>query len=252
MDVCGEALAPVAYLLQEDVVELLRSAVGGGDFEPSVELAGIDGLPGEQRPDLVEARVEFVTRDQKPPAYVCRVRLVGGGPAVVDGEVPEVGQHRNRETRGKAVAPNLERWRRIRVYADAGLLGFDEELSLTGEPQLIVGPLVDPLLADLDRRFLDHLAKRELMLSGIEDVPSERREQGRDEIRARLRLVIRSADIVALVALERGNQPGNLSTRLRLRRRIAHDDRRRRDSRRSRIFSQIALSCAHSFGESPI
>ena len=213
MDVCGEALAPAAYLLQEDFVELLGPAAGGGDFEPPVELAGIDGLPGEQRPELVEARVEFVTRDQKPPAHVCRVRLVGDGLAVVDGEVPEVGQHRYRETRGKAVAPDLERWRRSRVDADAGLLGFDEELSLTGEPQLVVGPLVDPFLAYLDGRFLDHLAKRELMPSRIENVPSERREQRRDEVRARLRLVIDSAEIITLVALERGNQPGNSCTR---------------------------------------
>ena len=250
IDVRRQKRAPAAHLLQEQVIELLGPAVGGIEFEPPVELAGINGLPGKQRPEFVEARVEFVTRDEKAPAHVYRVRLVGGGLAVVDGEVPEVAQHRYRETRGKAVAPDLKRRRRSRVEADAGLLGFDEDLSLTGEPQLVVGPLIDPFLAYLDGRFLDHLTKRELIPSRIVNVPSKRREQRRYELRACLRLVVDSAEIISLIALERSNQPGNCCTRLRLRRRIAHDDRRR-DSRRSRIFSQIALSCAQSLVESP-
>ena len=61
MDVRREALAPAAHLLQEEVVELLGPAAGGGDFEPLVEFAGIHGLPGEQRPEIVEPRVKLVT-----------------------------------------------------------------------------------------------------------------------------------------------------------------------------------------------
>ena len=78
--------------------------------------------------------------------------------AVINRELMEVGQDGDRQARRISIATCLKRCIAAAVDTNIRLLRFDKELTLTRQTQLVVRPLGQLLLANLNSRFLDHLS----------------------------------------------------------------------------------------------
>ena len=124
----------------------------------------------------------------------------GLDPAVVDGELLEIGE----DGEGQLGAPRIaaELVRRLDVVLDVhrGLLGLDEELALLADAEGVVrrfGRAADPHLVLVDDLLV--LLREPL---GVVDVPAERGEEGINELVADGGLAECGVAVLVVVALE--------------------------------------------------
>ena len=98
MDVDGEPCSPGANLAQEQIIKLFGSASRAFNGEATIKVAGVDCIPREERPDFVKLPFKVLTRKQMKSRYGCLIRHRGDGTAIIDRQMPEVGQNGNRQT----------------------------------------------------------------------------------------------------------------------------------------------------------
>ncbi len=202
MNISCETLAPRPHLAQEKVVKLIGTVPGHIDGEAAIKIARVHRLTRQKRPQLVEARFKLFVSDKQNTRDMRFIGVVWRGPAVIDRQLMKVGQDRDRQACRITVAPRLEGGIPTPINAHIRLLGFDEELALACKAQLIVRLLGKPLFADFNRCLFDNFPKPERLAGDVVYVPSKCREQRRDKIRARLRLIIGRTQIICFVAPE--------------------------------------------------
>jgi len=120
--------------------------------------------------------------------------LVGLGrldAAVIDGDLLEVGEDRQRELGGPGIAAQLVGGGGVGLDIDGGFLGLDEELADPADAEAVIGGLGRP--ADLDRVLVDDVLVGLGVALLVVDVPAEGFEERVDELAADLGLVVAAA-----------------------------------------------------------
>ena len=256
VNISCETLAPRPHLAQEKVVKLIGTVPGHIDGEAAIKIARVHRLTRQKRPQLVEARFKLFVSDKQNTRDMRFIGVVWRGPAVIDRQLMKVGQDRDRQACRITVAPRLEGGIPTPINAHIRLLGFDEELALACKAQLIVRLLGKPLFADFNRCLFDNFPKPERLAGDVVYVPSKCREQRRDKIRARLRLIIGRTQIICFVAPEVLDKISHPSTGSVLRVNGCHAvcfrAPRRREFRRFRICVQTLFKRSHSADVSPM
>jgi hypothetical protein len=173
VNVNGQAFAPGTDLAQEEVIKLIGTQSGNIDRKIAVELAGIHRCSGKQRPKLVKTGLEILAVDEEPPRDVRLVGLARQRNAIVDGKLMKVGQDGDRQARRITVAPSLERSISASIHVDAGFFCLYEQLALSRQTQLIVGPFGQLLLTHLDSGFFDDLSQPKWLPGSVVNIPTE-------------------------------------------------------------------------------
>jgi hypothetical protein len=138
------------------------------------------------------------------PPRACRRRL---DPAVVDGELLEVGEDAQRQLGRPGIAAELEGGGSVDPQIDRRLLGLDEELAHAANTERIVWCAA--VEAHLDRVLVHHVLVLLRIAGGVVDVPAERREERVEKLAPHLSLVVRRVEVLLAVAREALDQLKN-------------------------------------------
>jgi len=193
-DVSRKGLAPAFDVFKEGIAERFHAfaAFAGGVL---VERAAQNRFAGKHRGDFIPAFGKFGVFDLKDGRGAGLVFGTGLVARIVNNEVPEIRQDRQRQLRGVGVAAELKRRCGINTDADGGFLGFEKEFAsaapaggASADVEAIVGRLGGA--ADLDGVFIDNFAVSLGISLVIVDVPSQRLEHGIDEVDAKLGLAV--------------------------------------------------------------
>ena len=183
-DVPREHVAPLLDFGKEGVVNRGRAFPGPARFHVVVERASLDGVGREEALEVVPA-FEVVGVAEKHGAggrgFVGLVRLDA---AVVDRELLEVGEERDRELGGPGVAAELERGACVFGDAYGRFLGLGKEDAAAADAECVVRGL--GCACDLDGLFVDDRLEDFGQAGFVGDVPTERLEEGVEELGAEL------------------------------------------------------------------
>ena len=159
-----------------------------------------DSVLGEFRGDLVPACEVVLIRQVQSTTDARFIVGTWPGETLVNCELLEVRQDRERQLGRPCVA--LELIRRIGVVLDVDgrLLGFQKELARAADPETVIR------CADLDRVFVDNIFVRLSMAGLVGDVPAESFEERIDELLSNLGLVVSLTAVRLGVLLESLNQ----------------------------------------------
>ena len=199
-EVAGQLLAPALDLGQERVVHLGGAPLGLRGLGVPVERALEDGFLGEDPRDLVPPGVVLVAGQVEDARGARRIAPLGLDPAVVHGELGEVGEDGQRELGRPRVAPELERGPGVVLDLHAGALRLHEELARPADAERVVGGLGQA--ADDDRVLVDHVLVRLGVAGDVGHVPAQRGEERVHELDPRLGLVVRTGHVRGAVLVE--------------------------------------------------
>ena len=124
--------------LEEFVVNVGGALLGPVFLDELVERAFEDRVAGEHAGNLVPAFSVFGAGNVKDAGEGGVVFLVGLDAAVIDGELLEVGEDRERELGGPGVAAELEGRTDIVLDVHRGFLGFEKELARAADAEAVV------------------------------------------------------------------------------------------------------------------
>jgi len=160
---------------------------------------------GEDAGDLVPLRLVLVVGEVQGAGGRRLVVLVRADAGVVDGELLEVGQDRERELRRPGVATELIGGVGIVLDPDRRALGLDEELARPTYAERVIRRLGCP--ADLDRVLVNDILVRLGVALFVVHVPTERLEERVEKLTPKLCLVVLAREVGFPVLAEPLDEP---------------------------------------------
>ena len=126
----------ISFRNSASTVAVPRLPVGDGVL---VEGAFEDGVLGEDGGDLVPSGQVVAIGEVENAAGAGLVGWVWANPAIVDGELLEIGEDGERQLGRPGVAAELIGGAEFVLEIDGGLLGFEEELARAADAEAVVG-----------------------------------------------------------------------------------------------------------------
>ena len=184
-------------------------AIGDGIL---VEGAFEDRVLGKNGCDLVPSGQVVPIGQVENASGAGFIRQVRASPAIVDGELFEIRQDRQREFGRPGIAAKLIGGTEFVFQIDGGFLGFEEKFPGAADAETVVRGF--GIAADLDGIFVDDIFVRLGVTLLIGDIPAERLEERIEKLPAQLGFVVTLALVGLAVLLEPVDEGGNDRGRL--------------------------------------
>lgn len=205
--VAGEGVAPALDLRQKGLVHGGSAALADGVLGVAVESAAQDGLVAEYGGDLVPTGEVLVVGEVDDARRRCAVAGGRLDAAVVDRELVEIGEDRERQLGRPGITSQLVGGAYVLGDVHGRLFGLHKELARPPDTEAIVGRL--DALAHADGILVDDVFVGLGVAGAVVHVPTEGLEQRVDELVARLGLVVAAGPIGLAVAAKALHQFGD-------------------------------------------
>lgn len=208
-DVARERVAPGLDFGEKRGVDLGGASFAFLGLGVLVEGAFEDGVAGEGGREVVPVAGIFGAIEVSDAAGAGFVGWSGLDPAVVHGELFEVGEDTEGELGGPCIASELVCGADIVLDGYGGFLGLDEEFACAADSEAVVGGFGGTAAGD--SVFMDDVFVGFGVALLVVHVPSEGDEEGINELVADLGFVVPAGVVGVTVAVESLNEVNNSS-----------------------------------------
>ena len=187
-DIAGKQEAPLLDLFEEFRVHLSGAAFALAALGVAVERAVPDGIFGENFCKFVPTGEVFFEGKEHHAASGGGILGVRAGAAIVDRQLFEISQDRERQMGVPGVTAQLVSWVDVVTDVDRRFFGFDEEFAGGADAESVVGGFERALV--LEGVFVDDLAVLGGEVGAIVHIPTEGFKKRVEEFLAELGFVV--------------------------------------------------------------